>query len=266
MHMPWPLSNDMFKFHIREAADNSRIIKRLALFRCEFSKKNEPRILVDRLPPLERASAIQTVEAVREINRHISLASRTKEILVDGLFCSGSASVFSFEPVIKIPADYLEVYNKINLDMTVTHEASHVFYRQLSVKRSQPVWAAYEQMMKKIGEIPLPQHLSFVGSLEGNSFYTNKFLSLFRESAYYPNAGGHPHSNDGELFASMTTILRHVAGPFFYKICRIGIGKKEMAIRAATAVVRAWGNARLFADEVYQRLGLPIPPELNRSI
>ena len=247
----------------REYVEHVRMAKRHALFRCLFGKQNKPKVIVDNLLTVEKEKAMCAVGVIQEINRQISGRGRTREFLVGETDLWGVVA-FKREPTIAYPAYELGLSDEAILKPTIMHEASHVYYRYLSARQAEPVWNSYKRLMKEAGEVPRPV-ISCSEQERTMRLVRDPLLSLFNESSYGMEQG-HPFSNEGEFFASTSSILRCVLHSFWTKLDQFDATKNAIARSSAAAVVRAWGSTRLFADEVYGKLGLPIPPQAGTYV
>lgn len=84
---------------------------------------------------------------------------------------------------------------------------------------------------------------------------------VFEETGKQTN-DGHPRDGIGELFASVSTNLSKFHSSVFAKLDSLMQIQKEAAAimwQIAAAVVCEWKIGKFFPDEVYRKLGLPIP-------
>lgn len=130
-----------------------------------------------------------------------------------------------------------------------SHEEAHAYFnRDLADVDKQHLDSLYNKVRKIILRHEFEQE--------------HPLIQLFCESAYGVKDCGHPWSNTDEFFASATTVLKYFHKEFFENLNAMeqkNSKRAHFARYCAREVVDAFGNARIFDDQVYVRLGLSKP-------
>ena len=246
-------------------------------------------------------SGFRLLPLIEQVNRHLQDGEKTNHLVMNGEYSYSRTiplDIFSeymyLEKAIYcetniMDKDYLILkgidaarFARIIPVIVIFHEASHSFY--LNVLYFQLNTSCQQNQEKKLsinqayGNLVM-EAVSITQEEKENAVRTNCYpftpnyafeplLALFKESSYLVFGEdadfGHPHTNPSELFASTSTIMRYLHRHFFARVGQLRLGSPrlaDLALDTARTVVCAWGSARLFSDEVYQRLGLPIPAE-----
>ena len=194
---------------------------------------------------------------IEEVNRHLTPESKTRLLvfyrspsgfsLTEASYNRRFHCIYGFEDVLEFD-DYSRP--------AVFHELAH---------------SAYHYYISDSSKIDLGQlHMRL--DVYSSILYKDSIpIKLLSESNYsnireYNDIAGDPCRSPNELFASTSTILRFFHSEFFDKVSAVDKATSDLFYAIAIGVSQAWGFAKLFADEVYARLGLPVPQNGRTNI
>lgn len=225
----------------------------------EFYRLKFPGVMAFIQTPSIKEKIVRVLPLIEGINRHLPQDSRTNLLVfyaAPGVFMTELSynkefrCIYGFEEALEF-SDYSRP--------AIFHEQVHAAYWHLVVPSKKNLAALNQLYGRFHAALFVPyDKCALVQMLSENSYADIRDCNeLF----------GHPYTNlnenfaSNELFASTSTILRFFHLEFFGRLARKDKGVSGLLYEIASGVVRAWGSAKIFADEVYWKLGLPVPAE-----
>ncbi|MFA6489408.1 MAG: hypothetical protein WCT52_01895 [Candidatus Micrarchaeia archaeon] len=223
----------------------------------EFYRLKFPGVTAFAQAPSIKENIVRILPLIGEINRNLPQNSRTNLLVfysAPGVFMTELSynkefrCIYGFEEALEF-SDYSRP--------AIFHEQAHAAYWHLVVP-SQENLVSLNQLYRRFhAALFVPYDKCALVQMLSENSYAN-----IRD---YNELFGHPYTNlnenfaSNELFASTSTILRFFHLEFFGRLARKDKDVSGLLYEIAAGVVQAWGSAKIFADEVYWKLGLPVP-------
>lgn len=212
----------------------------------------------------------QLLEVMDSVNKYLPDVSRVKVVL-------GNHSKTTPHSKVDIEMGFAEPFGKIFGDekllddplmaYRVFHEACHG-YDAANGRKSKGLANLYSEMMLARGFDPYPlahaqgKTYDTIDSRLANRLESDILISLFTESSYIGgfigSYLGHPYTNEKELFASLTLVLKYFPSEMIDRLLQLQSSEPEtgaLARKIISEVINIWGNDRIFDPEIYKEFG-----------